>query len=57
MEVVEDARGQRAASIDEEQWVAVVQDTDGLLVNGGDPLYLCYWMRQSGLAGLLWVAA
>jgi len=23
------------------------------LVNGGDPLYLCYWMRQSGLADLL----
>jgi dipeptidase E len=22
-------------------------------VNGGDPLYLCYWMRQSGLADLL----
>jgi dipeptidase E len=24
-----------------------------LLVNGSDPLYLCYWMRQSGLADLL----
>jgi dipeptidase E len=24
-----------------------------LLVNGRDPLYLCYWMRQSGLADLL----
>jgi dipeptidase E len=22
-------------------------------VNGGDPLYLCHWMRESGLAGLL----
>jgi dipeptidase E len=22
-------------------------------VNGGDPLYLCYWMRQSGLADRL----
>ena len=40
-------------SIDEEQWVATVQETDVLLVNGGDPLYLCYWMRQSGLADLL----
>src|SRR5437867_2030245 len=40
-------------SIDEEQWVPVVQETDALLVNGGDPLYLCYWMRQSGLADLL----
>ena len=40
-------------SIDEEQWVPVVQETDVLLVNGGDPLYLCYWIRQSGLADLL----
>jgi dipeptidase E len=40
-------------SIDEEQWVPIVQETDVLLVNGGDPLYLCYWMRQSGLADLL----
>jgi dipeptidase E len=40
-------------SIDEELWVPMVQQTDVLLVNGGDPLYLCYWMRQSGLADLL----
>ena len=40
-------------SIDEEQWIPLVLETDVLLVNGGDPLYLCYWMRQSGLAGLL----
>ena len=40
-------------SIDEEEWVPVVQETDVLLVNGGDPLYLCHWMRQSGLADLL----
>jgi dipeptidase E len=40
-------------SIDEEQWVPLVQQTDVLLVNGGDPLYLSYWMRQSGLADLL----
>ena len=40
-------------SIREEQWVPLVQETDVLLVNGGDPLYLCYWMRQSGLADLL----
>jgi dipeptidase E len=31
----------------------MVQEIDVLLVNGGDPLYLCYWMRQSGLADLL----
>src|SRR6187455_790457 len=40
-------------SIDEELWVPVVRETDVLLVNGGDPLYLCYWMRESGLADLL----
>jgi len=40
-------------SIDKERWVSWVQKTDVLLVNGGDPLYLCYWMRQSGLADLL----
>jgi dipeptidase E len=40
-------------SIDKERWVTWVRETDVLLVNGGDPLYLCYWMRQSGLADLL----
>jgi dipeptidase E len=40
-------------SIDEELWVPMVQETDALLVCGGDALYLCYWMRQSGLADLL----
>jgi dipeptidase E len=40
-------------SIDEERWVPLVRDTDALLVGGGDALYLCYWMRQSGLADLL----
>jgi dipeptidase E len=40
-------------SIDEERWAPWVRETDVLLVNGGDPLYLCHWMRQSGLADLL----
>jgi len=40
-------------SIDEERWVPMVEETDALLVDGGDALYLCYWMRQSGLADLL----
>jgi dipeptidase E len=40
-------------SIGEERWVPWVRETDVLLVNGGDPLYLCHWMRQSGLADLL----
>ena len=40
-------------SIDKERWVTWVRETDVLLVNGGDALYLCHWMRQSGLADLL----
>jgi dipeptidase E len=40
-------------SIGRELWVPLVQEIDALLVNGGDPMYLCYWMRQSGLADLL----
>ena len=40
-------------SIKEEHWIAAVQEADALLVWGGSPLYLCYWMRQSGLADLL----
>jgi dipeptidase E len=40
-------------SIDKAQWVPSVQQTDVLLVNGGDALYLTFWMRQSGLADLL----
>jgi dipeptidase E len=39
-------------SIGKELWVPMVQETDVLLVNGGDPLYLCHWMRKSGLADL-----
>ena len=40
-------------SIAEELWVPKVRETDVLLVAGGDALYLCHWMRQSGLADLL----
>jgi dipeptidase E len=40
-------------SIDEESWIPVVRETDALLVWGGHVMYLCYWMRQSGLADLL----
>jgi dipeptidase E len=40
-------------SIDQELWVPLAQQTDVLLVGGGDALYLCHWMRQSGLADLL----
>jgi dipeptidase E len=39
-------------SIDEEVWAAAVRETDALLVWGGDPVYLSYWLKHSGLAGL-----
>jgi dipeptidase E len=39
--------------IDRERWVSWVEQTDVLLVNGGDALYLAHWLRQSGLADLL----
>ena len=41
------------SSIKKELWVPMVQETDALLVGGGDCQYLTYWMRQSGLADLL----
>ncbi len=34
-------------------WVPKVEEADALLVWGGDVLYLCHWMRQSGLADLM----
>jgi dipeptidase E len=40
-------------SLDAERWVPRVREVDALLVDGGDSLYLCHWMRQSGLADLL----
>ena len=40
-------------SLDEDLWVPLVKETDVLLVNGGDALYLCHWMRQSGLTDLM----
>ena len=40
-------------SIPQEAWLPKLEAADALLVGGGDPLYLCYWMQQSGLADLL----
>ena len=40
-------------SLDPEQWVPAVRETDVILVNGGDPLFLRHWMEQSGFAELL----
>ncbi len=40
-------------SIDRENWLSAVEEADAILVWGGDPLYLAYWMAQSGLTELL----
>jgi dipeptidase E len=40
-------------TIGKERWIPWVQETDVLLVDGGDATYLCHWMRESGLADLL----
>ena len=36
-----------------ERWVPWIREADVLLADGGDATYLCHWMRESGLAGLL----
>lgn len=40
-------------SIETEVWAAAVRESDALLAWGGDPVYLSYWMKHSGLADLL----
>lgn len=40
-------------SVDEKNWLPMVQEVDAILASGGDSLYLAYWMRESGLADLL----
>ena len=40
-------------TIKKELWVTMLQETDALLVGGGDCQYLCYWMLQSGLTEML----
>ena len=40
-------------SIEAEHWTAAVEESDALLVGGGDPRYLSYWIQQSGLVDLL----
>jgi dipeptidase E len=39
--------------IDRNSWIPNLEETDALLVWGGDPVYLAYWMRQSGLGAVL----
>jgi dipeptidase E len=40
-------------SLDKDLWLPWIEQTDAFLVNGGDALYLCHWLRESGLADLL----
>ena len=40
-------------SIDRDDWVGAVRQADALLVFGGDVMFLCHWMRASGLADVL----
>jgi len=40
-------------TIGETRWIPWVRAADALLVDGGDATFLAYWIRRSGLAGLL----
>ena len=40
-------------SIGKHRWEPWVRQADVLLVDGGDAMYLCHWIRESGLADLL----
>jgi dipeptidase E len=40
-------------SIDKDVWQPVVAATDAILVYGGDPVFLAYWMRVAGLADVI----
>lgn len=40
-------------SAGKETWKDAVRETDAILVWGGDPMFLTYWMRESGFADLL----
>ena len=40
-------------SIGRDVWLPMVQETDAILVNGGDPMYLSHWMKESGFADAL----
>jgi len=40
-------------AIQKEVWVKAIEETDALLVWGGDPLFLSYWLKASGLAEVL----
>ena len=40
-------------SIDKNIWLTTLEETDALLVWGGDPLFLSYWMQQSMFTEIL----
>ncbi len=40
-------------SIDRANWLPAIEEADAILVWGGDPLFISYWMRESGLTDLL----
>ena len=40
-------------SIDRDKWLPTLSEADALLVWGGDPLFISYWMQQSGLTDFL----
>jgi dipeptidase E len=40
-------------SLPRARWVPWVEAADAILVSGGDPLFLSWWIRQSGLEELL----
>lgn len=40
-------------TLQRDMWIAKLEQTDALLVGGGDCQYLTYWMQHSGLAALL----
>lgn len=40
-------------SIGKDRWVPWVEETDVLLANGGDAVYLSHWMKETGLADLV----
>lgn len=40
-------------SVDRDVWLPTVEAADALLFWGGDPVYLSFWLRESGLTELL----
>lgn len=36
-----------------ERWIEPVRETDAILVNGGDPMFLHHWIVESGLSEVL----